>query len=211
MSQQLNRYEINYESAYKYFQDRLLDVNTLSLCLMELINFKYGDFFTLLYGNIDANRVNELAIGGMTKNSLELSRAFVLNYIQKNPQLSLIFDDFTVDLKSKIKDPFLVKYGTFYHDEFYYIINNEDVTLETLNLGFYLSNAIWHDLCVVSEVRIENKEKKLTQAQIISICKNAKLVILRCYDGEAYIFWEKLRPNNEKYCLNKDDASEVIK
>lgn len=191
MSQQLNRYEVDYKFAYKYFQDRLSNVNTLSSYLIDLINFKDGDFFTLLYGNIDTNRINELAIGGMAENCLELSREFVLNYTKKNHQLSLLFDDVTVDLISEVKDPFLLKYGSFYLGEFYCIINNEDVTIQTVNEGFYTSNAVWHSLCVLSAIRLEIKTKTLAQNQIISICQNAKLIILHCYDGESYIFWER--------------------
>jgi len=188
----LNQHELNFEQALAYFQYNLADTNILSSALIKLVNFKAGRFFTLLPDTADLKKINEFRYGGMAGGVRDQISSIVLNKLHLDNKLSCIFDDATATFKPEYKDPFFLSYGLVYKTEIYYLVVQKMASNELINQCFCVSNAIWHSLCVLSEIDLSNKkEKNLSSKEIEDVCQLAQLIIVGAYDGEGYVFWEK--------------------
>ncbi len=207
----LNRYELEFEPTLAYFQFILNNANALSSCVLNLVDFKAGHFFTLLPENINEEKLYEFLYGGKGEPIEELVIAQILNSLYNNKNLSCIFDDVRNIFDSEYNDSLYLTCGITYEKEIYYLINSKNTSKQFLERCFYISNAIWHSLCVLSEINLNNlADKKISLNQIADICLNADLIIVSAYDAEGYIFWESnkrepvltpyefIKANNEK-------------
>lgn len=188
----LNHYELNSASAYTYFQYSLADTNALSSSLINLVNFKRGNFFTILPEEVDLREIGKFKCGGIAKGVRDQVSSFVIGQLLINSKLSCIFDDVTSTHRLGYNDPLFLSYGLTHEKEIYYLVTQKTASTQLINQCFYASNAIWHSLCVLSEINFTNNiEKKLSSKDIEYICLKAHLIIVGAYDGEGYIFWEK--------------------
>ena len=80
----------------------------------------------------------------------------------------------------------------YYEKEVYYLIKDKSSSKEILKYLNY-SSAIWHSLCVVSKKSdrlIRKTHFNKDDFELFS--KNSILFLFEAYDGESYIFWERL-------------------
>lgn len=187
----IKKYELNFPLAYEYFLDCLNEVNELSNKVIELVEFKEGNFFTFLCDDIDANQLYQFKYGGVANGVRKKTLELVLKLVKIYNEFSVVFDNFNGDFPEYSKKPLFLDCGFHYQKEVYYALNKETVTEEKLQNCFYVSNAIWHSLCILSKAKLNPNNRELTDDQIKDICTNAQLIIITAYDAESYVFWKR--------------------
>jgi hypothetical protein len=191
MMKKLNRYEFSFEDVFLYFQDNLVNTNTLSSSLIKLINFQTGQFFTLFH-EANLEKIKEFRQGGIVSGIKDQIENIVLDKLISDDKLSCIFDDTTSTFKPNYMGRLFQSCGLFYGTEIYYLVTRQIASLNILSRCFFASEAIWHSLCVLTTADLNNiSDKKLSLEKMKEICLNATLIIIGAYDGEGYIFWEK--------------------
>jgi hypothetical protein len=78
------------------------------------------------------------------------------------------------------------------HKEIYLVAFCNQVDVSFLQKCFQMTDCIWHSLMVMSDIPFEkNKDKSISTEKLEEIAKNAQMVVLRAYDQEGYVFWER--------------------
>jgi len=188
MNQKLKRHEIDFEKGVSYFQDNLTNTNALSSELVRSINFKGGSFFTFLPYKKKKKKIHEFKYGGIAKGIIDLVSLFLLEQFQKNKKLSCIFDDVSATFRSNHREEFFASCGLAFQQEVYYLVNHKNASIELIKDCLYMSNAIWHSLCVLFE---EHIDENLSLTTMKKIAIKAQLIMLGAYDGEGFVFWER--------------------
>jgi hypothetical protein len=207
----LNKYELDFSSAWEYTLNTLDDANALSIELLKLLDFKEGYFFTLLPEDSNFERLYEFKAGVILpqfpvqeqiidEKKITFSRIpnrrkelseMILKAMNSKPQFSCIFDDVRGRPHDKWSDSSFDLNLMFYQEDVYFLLNKNNISLERICKCLKMSCAIWHSLCVITSADFANIERLLTLEKIQEICLNVELVIVGAYDGEGYIFWEK--------------------
>lgn len=188
----LCKFKLEYDLAYKYFIDSLEGVNELSSQLIDIIDFKSGEFFTLLNRDVNLNKINSFLIGGIATGVVNKIRKLILDQIRNEDRITCVFDDTASSYSPEYKEPLFLDCGVHYKNQVYYVITRETSSENRIEDCFYASDAIWHSLCVLSKIRWDYRESiNLSEEQIRNICINTQLIMLNAYDGEGYVFWEK--------------------
>jgi hypothetical protein len=212
MTKILNRYELDFDKAMEYFTWQMDGGNTLSKELSNILNFKEGVFFTLLpedarferlylfeggwilpqnptYDQFDAFGNKTGSYTRIPTLKMEISNLlFVKMRMQTN--FACIFEE----VMQRLDDPhldFFYEYGFLYLNELYYVLFNHAASPELLKSAIGESNALWHQLFILTE--ISNPDflgKKITLDRMKEICQKTQLLIVRAYDGEGFLFWE---------------------
>ncbi len=187
-----NRHWLNHAQAFAYFQYTLADASTLSLLLLKNLNFEMGRFYTLLPDDANPDQIHEFRLGGIAKGVRDQVNAIVLNKISTNNRLSCVFDDINDTFKPEYEDALFSSCGLVYEKEIYHLITKKTSSIQNINSCFRISNAMWHSLCVLSEISLTKKaDKSLSLKELERVCLNTELIIVGAYDGEGYVFWEK--------------------
>jgi hypothetical protein len=210
---ELYRYELEYDRVWKYIQSTIDQANALSSALLKLINFEKGTFFTLLPEDANNERLYEFEAGlilhqNPTENYLingkEASYTktpkmdgevaeFILNKLNSDHSLACLFDDVTRHATDKYHMELFRDFGKNHEMQVYYFINNKYATIELITACLQKSCSFWHSLCILFENTIDfSDNKKISLTEIDAICINIKLIIIGAYDGEGYIFWERV-------------------
>jgi hypothetical protein len=210
----LKRHNLNYDLTLKFIRHNLQGANTLSLELLNTVDFKKGDFFVLLPEDGNMNKMYEFEYGGLlreepTEEYVTVSgkhatysliptlqdelATFISENLKKHDHLSCIFEDVLKSSKSPNLQFFREKNSLLaYENEIYYLVNHENVTAQLISKCIEDSNATWHFLCVLTDVVLKNlKDEKFTLDKIKEVCLNTRTIVVGAYDSEAYVFWEK--------------------
>jgi hypothetical protein len=189
---------IDFERGLNYFTDDLMDTNTLSTTAMKIIDFRVGRFYTYLPSNVNMDYINDFRRGGIAIGVWECVEELVFNLLNTYPHYSCVFDDFNASLHSGVQWPLLSLCGyTYNNTEIYYITSKTNASRDIIADCFRMSNAIWHSLCIVSSIKLDDiYNRVLTLSDIEAVVQNAQLVIVGAYDGEGYIFWERKNGRN---------------
>ncbi|NGX35811.1 MAG: hypothetical protein K1000chlam1_00644 [Candidatus Anoxychlamydiales bacterium] len=212
----VEKFTLEFDKAFDYFRDILEDGNTLSSELLKTINLKQGFFYTLLPKEAIKKRVYRFCYGGLIppkdvgnkpvylenlkKEFVPLKvhtlhdelTEFINNWLQINQTSTCIFEDITSLFSLNYKEPLFLSHGLFYYKEIYYKITKRTSSIQLIKDCMYVSDALWHFLCILTEVDFSDiKDKNLTLKKIKEICLNTKIIIVGAYDGEGYVFWER--------------------
>lgn len=187
----LLRYELDFDLTLNYVQDNLSSAKTLSEQLIKLVDFKEGCFFALIRPEIDKKRIHEFSYSLSMSSIQDELIDFIYNKLNKNQKLTALFEDILLTTKSAYLELF-EECGLQYNDEIIYSVNKNNVSHSLISRCLFNCNAIWHSLCILTNINTEKKESKiLTLDMINNACLSIQLVIIGAYDGEGYIFWEK--------------------
>lgn len=187
----IKKYVLDPSLTYEYFCDYFKDVNELSTKLLKTIDFKNGMFFTFLCDDIDKNQLYQFEYGGVASCVKQKTFDLVLKLVKIYPDISAVFDNFNGEFSEDLKEPLFLECGFHYKNEVYHVVNKETVTQDNLQLCFYVSNAIWHSLCVLSKIAFNFNDRELTDDQIKNICANTQLILVGAYDDESFVFWKR--------------------
>jgi len=198
----------------KFVKDNLTEINALSIELLNLIDFKSGAFFTLLTLGSDLERLYEFKNGIILpqfpvivsevdgKKSIiqkvptvkeELSD-LIFHKLNSNPNLSCVFDEVThyPDDRS-LKALYEKKCVYLYEKEVIYVIKEDNKNHETILNCMRKSFSFWHSVGLLTDADCFKTDSNiLSLNDIQAICKNAKMILISAYDGEAYVLWEKI-------------------
>lgn len=211
----LNKHLLEFESVWHFFTNAMEDVNTLSMCLLKNLDFKTGQFFTLLPDCANLNHITDLSNGGILLRAKQekikvLGKVYtgeVINNIKtevcclinktlsKNDDFRCVFDDYnssgklSVNVSDVDRD---VVY--FYNKEVYYILSKKESSENLLLNCMRKSNAFWHSLCIIAKCNIGDVvDRKLKIEDFEQFCLGIRFVIIGAYDGEGFLFWEPTR------------------
>lgn len=193
---EIKRFNLNFDKTHRFFKENLSETNYLSSTLLELLDFKSGIFFTILPKRTESRKMHQFKYGGIAKGVIEQIRQFLFGKLLLESKTACIFDDVsaTYDNSVNFNYPLFTSYGLILDKEVYYLVRSKDVSLETINDCFNISNALWHSLCVVTKIDfVTPADKVFTDERMAEVCNNAELIILYAYDGEGYVFWEKMK------------------
>jgi hypothetical protein len=211
----LNKQKLDFETSLKYVQDNLDKTNALSSELLNLINFKTGNFFTLLPDDaniqeihnfkagwiLPPNPIEEYYVGDFKatysiKNSIEDELIpLIFKLIESKTHFSCIMDDFEGYPKERYPIHFIDNYSLFYGDEIYFRLAKDNLSTELIVKCLRASNVLWHSLCIFTTANLIEVSKMLNLEKIKEICKRTELFMVCAYDGEGYVFWEKHQSN----------------
>jgi len=187
---QLKRFELDFEKAFAYAEGQTTDINTLATNLKELVNWESGRFFAYLPKDVQLENIHAFKHGKITTD-IDKVKYFILNELKRNNQLSCIFDDFSDEFEDGDNGPLFQTCGLFYKKEVYFLVDQKIASFELMQTCFFVSDAIWHSLCLLTKVDLSHKkDKELTLQEIKAICLNATLIVFGAYDGEGYVIWE---------------------
>jgi hypothetical protein len=191
---ELKKYNLSFLPTITYFKEALNEVNMLSSCLLDLINFENGCFYTCFPEDIDLKKLYKFQSGGISGNTYSETAYFILRKLKSNSDLSCIIDDVIRSVEDKNLESFKAK-NLFFKEEVYYLIQNSSATYEVILKCLHETDAIWHSLCVLTEADLGYLiSSALNEENIKDICIKTRLIAIGAYDGEGYVFWERDTP-----------------
>lgn len=200
----LKKINLNYEEAHGYVVSSLEDANLLSDEILKLIDFKKGEFFTLLHRDFILDSVYEFSsylifhenyklsstedISGTIR--MELTNA-ILGAVQSDENTYCVFDDFMRDLDEVYEDDPLKGEKYLNNKQTYYILDRENISVDAIEVCMHRSYAFWHSLCLLTHADLKTRDLGLSEATIHDIASQAQLIVVGAYDGDGYVFWQK--------------------
>jgi len=187
----IKKYKLNSVIAMEFLESHLIDINCLSSSILQMLHQRKGVFFTYLPEGLTESQIHDFISGGKTK-SMRNKISQILNDYLDSKEMMILFDDVNTrpeDLNKEFTD----NNNVVYHDnEVYYLINDKSSSKEILKYLNY-SSAIWHSLGVVSKKSDQLVRKTHFNKDDFELFSNDSVFfLLEAYDGESYIFWERL-------------------
>ena len=210
---QLNKHKLDFDLTIKYVKNNLENVNSLSSELLRSVEFKDGFFFTLLPNDANIKRIYEFESGIILSQNPEKKyfisekqatysiipsireeiSELIFKEMKSKCGLYCIFDDVIRSRKDKHHMDLFYECGLSYKDEVYYLLKKDGISVDTITRCLRTSNAFWHSLCVLTSIDFKYQNKCEIDLEVIrNTCLNSEIIILGAYDGEGYIFWEKV-------------------
>lgn len=206
------QYELDFNKTLPYFLDHIGCGKTLSEKLVKKIDFSSGSFFTILPDNAHLDRMFEFSYGGIIplilsnqqysiKGGAEVfvpskvvtmdgeCSEFIAGYMQNNEKNCAIMENYMADVNS-IHSKISNVRTLLYDDELYYLLTKEN-SVEEIYKALRKSKEVWHSLTILTVI-IDKTQSKFDDFLIEQVCSHTKFVIAGAYDGEGYIFWEKM-------------------
>ncbi len=188
----LHRFELNFDLAFAYYKNNLNGTNALSSNLIDIFNFKQGNFFTLLPDDFADKNVYKFKSGGVRNCVRDLCESLILDKLLSDDGLYCIFDDASAVPISERNDSLFCSVGYIFENEIYYLVQKKIATAKLIEKCFYASDAIWHSLCILTRTNfVAPPDRNLSQENIREFCENAELILVSAYDAEGYVFWER--------------------
>jgi len=209
----LHRYKLDFERTMDFVKANLTDINALSTELLKLVDFRSGVFFTLLTSGSDIERLHEFKSGViLPQNPIEVTEEngkksfsqevpsvkeelceFLFYKLSSNSKLSCVFDEVTrYPTDRNLKEFYEKKSIYLYKKEVIYVIKDLNKNSEFISECMWNSFSFWHSVGVLTDADcFETDSNILSLDDIQAICKNAKMILISAYDGEAYVLWEK--------------------
>jgi hypothetical protein len=218
MMKQLNKHKLDFDLVWEYVQDDLDKTNALSSELLNSLAFKDGYFFTLLPDDANLKNIYDFK-GGLVLPQYpeeehivndhrstyswvpdiedEMSH-LILKEIKSKDDLSCIFDNVSGTASDIYYIHFSDAHPLFYEKEVYFLLEQNNLSIELVLKCLKASFSFWHSLCVFTTADFTNVSKNLSLEKINEICLTIELVMIGAYDGEGYVFWEKKLTNASK-------------
>jgi len=119
---------------------------------------------------------------------------FIYHKISSNLKLSCIFDEVTLDPDDSSLEEFYEKKSVYlYKNEIIYVVREPNKNHEFISDCIWNSFSFWHSVGVLTDADcFETDSNILSLDDIQAICKNAEMILISAYDGEAYVLWEKI-------------------
>ncbi len=212
MTRQILKHELNFDKTINYFIDHIQCGNTLSKKVIERINFELGIFFTFLPFNANVNGLYDFSYGGIIpptnygntlyqiNGSIELFQPqevntmyhecseFISLYIKEVKCNCAVVENYMAEPDSSNIITPNVKMDLF-QNEIYYLLNDTN-SLDEVNDTLRQSTQVWHSLVLLTK---QYKGDMIqTNEKLNYFCDTAKFVIASAYDGEGFLFWEKM-------------------
>ncbi len=175
---ELIKRKLEFDPALSYFQYALDNANALSTYLLNLVNFKCGSFYTLLPKVASLEEIYEFNRGNVLPQNpsqkyliaeevatlseiptikKEISE-FIFRKITLRRAFSCIIDDVNGSIDSKFQCETIKCLRRSYLKEVYYFLDKQNVTIELVLKCLQKSNAFWHSLCVLTNVKLKIKK-----------------------------------------------------
>lgn len=201
----LNKYALDFDAAIAFCRQQLSSGLTLSKKLLEKIDFKKGNFFTLLPDEAKIERLDKFSQGGILPsldkdenskysnfwprpNSDHAVIDFIYRYLTEDELHTTVLEHIIAkptDRSLKLEGVDLV----IYQDEVYYFLES-NITNETVEKAVSKVKEVWHFVAVLSH-GIQYHVAKFSDGDFDIICEGIDYLVFGAYDGEGYIFWEK--------------------
>lgn len=193
---ELNKYSLDFEKAYPYFIDRI-KWKSLSLGILNKVNFKEGSFFTLLPLNARVDRLYHFK-GGIHPPNPRIDNFEPITTL--NHELSVFIHKFLSlnNLRFAVIENIYGKKGDteleieelttqYVKEEVYYIIP-PNASTNSIWRAIENGEEVWHFLAILLDgIKIDSFD----ESRYEEICSHIRYIITTAYDGEGYIFWEK--------------------
>ena len=190
---ELKKYQLNFERTVDYFIASIKVNNALSKKVLESVQFEKGQFYGFFPNYVQKNRHYQFKYSLLSNcETRDYTLKFIFEQMKSHNENICIFDDTISNFEEGIEDPLFYKFGRFFKNEVYSVIDASNLSIEFVEKAYNYSDVLWHSLGVLSQSNITSKPGAQTSLkEIESICKNAKYIFVTAYDGEGCIFWEK--------------------
>jgi hypothetical protein len=181
--------------AVPYLQSSVSDGKTLSRLVLKSVDLTIGEVFTFLPSGADSQAMRNFEAGGVTMASGSEDLAVATIGEQLRAAASAIF--VAEHALARCSDPGIqAKLAKWfcYQDEVYYWmadsgVSGGDVRQVLRNGRSWLNTGFVCSVASVSEVQDGLKNPTLQTLKDLAQC--VVLILVRAYDGEGYIFWQK--------------------
>ncbi len=196
----LIKYNLDRKKTFEYFHWNLEGLNALSVTVLENVSFDLGNFYTLMPDGLTEKQLYDFRGGCVKSYDIQEGVSKYIHDMQKtNHSYFCVFDDFTDEFSQDFydDDDIFKACGVDYkHKEVYLILPNQESNTHKIQECLQMSDCIWHSLMVMTDTPFKrNEDRSISKEELQSIAKHAKLVVLRAYDQEGYVFWEKNTAN----------------
>lgn len=195
----LKNFVLEYAKTINFVVDNLTDTNILSVEILKMVNFREGTFSAILPLNYEDSYDfgKGLYLSSMSE-PVSVNNE-VANYIYKkinaSEEVACIFDEALLRVTDNKYWEQTEKLMLTYENEIYYLIDKENLSLESVKNMMRVSRAsTWHSLGMLTfpELKLIDN-KKLSMENIKDICSKIKMIFLSAYDGEGYVIWESAK------------------
>ena len=188
----LDRYILDSVKTLQYVKDSLEGANCLSSVVCDIIKFEDGIFYTFLPENVTKEQLYGFKWGGIKEDVREKIVDIIFSGLQNEDELICIFDDVDGTYRPSYDEKSFMHSGVHFEDQIYYLADKKIGSKEFLIDCFRTSNAYWHSLCVLSNIKfVRPNDLSITKSEMISFVKGAQMIFFGAYDGEGYIVWKK--------------------
>lgn len=183
---------LKYDLALEYFKECLEGTNLVSNEIMRSVNFEEGSFYTLTSVDVDMNSIYQFRSGGKINNVREHVAKHISEHLKGNNNVSCLIDDYNSTYPLSYRHTLFSDCGIAYDKEVYYLITNENDSLELIKKCLAASDCIWHSLaCTFESDIVFDHSKGLMEKEILKICSSIMQIFVTAYDGDGYVIWEK--------------------
>lgn len=212
MSRVIKKIELDFKKTSFYFIDHVQCGKTLSKKIIERIDLCQGSFYTLLPSNAELNRLYEFSYGGIIPSISYDNQKYKIEGVSDNflPQQVITLshecsDYISFYTRAKEKNCAIIENYMLEPDSPYVNIENVKIISYNKEVYYFLdkknsaaeiyktirkSTQVWHFVSLLTEVK--DSISTFTNRTLDQVCDTAKFVIAGAYDGEGYIFWEKM-------------------
>ncbi len=214
----LNKYILEFNTAWEYIQNNLDNANTLSSELLKLLNFKNGNFFTLLPSDANFVEINHFNSGGILQQLPEEKEfingkwstytwipnirneiaQMIRDEIESKNEIFCMFDNVSGTASDIYYTNYFDAQPLFYEKEVYFFLRSNNISLELVSKCLKASFSFWHSLGLFTTCDIPILSKTINLEQIQDVCLKTQLFFIGAYDGEGYVFWEKTPKKGSK-------------
>lgn len=188
----LKKYELEAAKTLGFIKWNLNDLNMLSKSVLKYSPFNEGRFFTFLRNDISNDQLYSFkcgGVGGGVKNKIiDIVHAELIS-----PFGGLcIFDDYDQDFDSVGGWNLYDQVGIHFQNEVYFAVESNNSNKDLLLNCFRASDCIWHSLIILCKFTFSrNKDQSITEKELKEIALTANYILLRAYDAEGYIIWQR--------------------
>jgi hypothetical protein len=192
----MNDFQLN-ESAATYLRSQLSNGHSLSARLLKL-PLEQGIWRTFLPAGTTVQQLHRFNVGGVTKRAYteEILVRITHQYLSSGPKSRIVVFE---DALARRDDPFLksltIRFIT-HENEIYYLLTPQDADEHAITAVIRRSRSHFFT-CVLTETDEDSvtfhQGQQIARRTLDVFARNAVIVVVSAYDGEADIFWERSR------------------
>ena len=207
MTTEMKIFPLKFELALQYVTEQLQDGHTLARELLINLDFKEGNFFSLLHSSADRTKIHEFQAGGILalnplqrisfQGNLYLGRkkthsiAQLAQYLKSiiQPRQCCFFED-VIHYKS---DPIMAeikKHILYFQKEVYLYVKENEFSQDIAKKVINYVDAQWYYMNIISQPDL-GFETNMTAEQLQNIALRTTLIVIGAYDMEGFVVWKR--------------------
>lgn len=198
----IQKFELDFESALNHFKSVFYDVNGLHDKIFEYTNFSNGNFYTYLPKSIDIQKLyyfnsdilSNLNCGDMPAELQDFLFNLFSFHLYNNKKSIIVFEETLFKKEDMAGALFNISREVFNlagvanNEDLYYLFKEFDLINQVSDYILCQSPFI-ATFSKVDDLKIN--QKVLNSSSLVEIRKNAQFIVVGSYCGLGYVIWER--------------------